>query len=144
MLANAKPSTTLFHAAQRGDLAAVQALLREPNTQVEIERALRVATRNGWHLVVQLLCGVVPRTHALSARALLAGGWGPTTLHIATCLVKQATYCDLSCEASRQRPDRRDTRQGVRRGPNRRTFAARQLQRFHRHGEATAECKNGC
>jgi ankyrin repeat protein len=72
MLANAKPSTTLFHAAQRGDLAAVQALLREHRAQVECERALRVSTRNGWHLVVPRLCAAVP---CMQVYYFPAGGW---------------------------------------------------------------------
>jgi ankyrin repeat protein len=72
MPADAKPSYPLFYAAQRGDLAAVQALLREPHAQVECERALRVATQNGWHLVVPQLCAAVP---FLQVHYLPAGKW---------------------------------------------------------------------
>jgi hypothetical protein len=80
MLANAKPSSPLFYAAQRGDLATVQALLREPHAQIECDRAFRVATRNGWHLVVQLLCASVPFPwkHTLNA-----GEWSLTPLVLA-------------------------------------------------------------
>jgi hypothetical protein len=76
-LANAKP-TALFYAAQRGDTAAVQAALCQDTwSRDEYEHALKVAMRNGWHLVVQVLYVSVPYPWK---RTLKAGEWNATLL----------------------------------------------------------------